>query len=85
MTIAVIADIFHSLGETALMKAARSAHKDIVELLLHEGAQTDIFNYEQMTAREATLDIEVDEMLAGTAKLDSKEATFNAHDPSVKK
>jgi len=67
------------------MKAARSAHKEVVELLLREGAQTDIFNYEQMTAREATLDVEVDEMLAGTAKLDSTEANFNAHDPSVKK
>eukprot|EP01032_Pedospumella_encystans_P030510 gene30510-34440_t len=65
------------LGETALMKAARSAHKEVVELLLREGAQTDIFNYEQMTAREATLDVEVDEMLAGTAKLDSTEANFN--------
>ena len=47
------------------MKASRESHKDIVEELIKHGAQKDILNYEQMTAREATLDIRVDAILAG--------------------
>ena len=66
------------------MKASRSAHKEVVELLLKKGAQTDILNYEQMTAREATLDVEVDEMLSGDHRIDV-EANFNANDPSATK
>lgn len=74
------------LGETALMKAARTSHKDMVDLLLRKGALADILNYEQMTAREATLDVEVDELLAASAaKKDSSEALFNSHNPSKKK
>jgi len=60
------------------MKASRSAHKEVVDTLLKHGAQTDILNYEHMTAREATLDVEVDKMLSGNPK-DGLEAEFNSH------
>lgn len=66
------------------MKASRSAHKEVVNILLKNGAQTDILNYENMTAREATLDVEVDQMLSGEPK-ESLEADFNAHDSHHKK
>jgi hypothetical protein len=66
------------------MKASRSAHKEVVDLLLKKGAQTDILNYEHMTAREATLDVEVDEMLSGDHRI-GVEAKFNANDPSATK
>ena len=48
------------------MKASRDSHKDVVHILVQHGAQADILNYENMTAREATLDVEVDEMLSKT-------------------
>ena len=50
-------------GNTALIIAARENHKDAVKLLTQSGAQVDIFNYEQMTAADVTMDNEVDAML----------------------
>ena len=52
------------LGETALMKAARECHKDVTGVLLKYGAQADILNYENMTARDVTLDEDIDKLLA---------------------
>lgn len=46
------------------MKAARECHKDIVQKLLRSGAQMDVLNYEQMNARDVTLNAEIDKILA---------------------
>ncbi len=53
---------FHS-GETALMHAARLNCRDAVTWLVLAGAQTDITNYDDMRARDMTLDAEIDEVL----------------------
>ncbi len=52
------------------MKAARESYKDGVEFLLHNGAQVDILNYENMTALDVSRDSEIDEILCD-AKGDS--------------
>ena len=69
---------FVRTGETALMKASRESHKEIVEELIKHGAQKDILNYEHMTAREATLDTRVDAILAGAPQEEIVEGTFAA-------
>jgi hypothetical protein len=66
------------------MKASRESHKEVVKILLDNGAQADLLNYEQMTAREATLDVEVDEILSGVNGEGSEvsveeHATVNMH------
>lgn len=65
-------------GETALMKASRGSYKQIVDELLRHGAQRDVLNYEHMTARQTTLDIRVDAVLAGATPEESNEAIFAA-------
>jgi hypothetical protein len=45
------------------LKAAREGHPEAVEKLLKKGAQTDIPNYDHLTARNTTLDGRVDELL----------------------
>ena len=50
-------------GETALFKASQNDHKDAVRILLEANAQKDVLNYEQMAARDVTLDNELDDML----------------------
>ncbi len=63
------------------MKASRNNHKEVVETLLENGALTDVLNYEQMKARDTTLNVEVDEMLAATEDtVKGKEERFNSHD-----
>ena len=63
------------------MKASRNNHKEVVETLLENGALTDVLNYEQMKARDTTLNVEVDEMLAATEETSKgKEERFNSHD-----
>ena len=47
------------------MKAARESYKNVVEFLLHNGAQVDIRNYENMTALDVSRDTEIDEILCG--------------------
>jgi hypothetical protein len=66
------------------MKASRESHKEVVKILLDNGAQADVLNYEHMTAREATLDVEVDEILssvkgAGGEVSVEEHATVNMH------
>jgi ankyrin repeat protein len=50
-------------GDTALMIAAREKNKEASDLLVEAGAQVDILNYENMTAADATLDVEIDEKI----------------------
>jgi len=50
-------------GETALFKASQNDHKEAVRILLEANAQKDVLNYEQMAARDVTLDNELDDML----------------------
>lgn len=57
------------------MKASRESHKDIVLELVKHGAQKDILNYENMTARDETRDVRVDAVLAGEP---STEGTIKA-------
>lgn len=61
------------------MKAAREAHKDVVKFLLDNGAQVDVLNYENMTARDAALDVDIDEILCGANGDDMKEASLGEH------
>jgi ankyrin repeat protein len=70
MTLQLICCNDYPTGETALMKASRESHKDMVKMLLDNGAQADILNYENMTARESTLDVEVDDILSSTKGTD---------------
>lgn len=71
-------------GETALMKASRNNHVQAVSLLLDQGAQADILNYENMKARDTTLNVEVDKLLAAEEHVpDHMEKEFNAHDPAA--
>jgi len=61
-----------SLGDTALMLAAREKCKDAVKLLLNVGAQPDIMNYEKMTAADVTLDDDIDTNIRKTQEPDSE-------------
>ena len=67
---------WHCVGETALLKASRESHKKIVDELVKRGAQKDILNYEQMIARQATLDVRIDAVLAGVPLEESTEPLF---------
>jgi hypothetical protein len=60
------------------MKASRESHKEVVKILLENGAQADVLNYEHMTAREATLDVEVDEILS-SVKGEGGEVSMEEH------
>lgn len=51
------------LGQTALFKASQNDHKDAVRILLEANAQKDVMNYEQMKARDVTLNNDIDDML----------------------
>ena len=50
----------------------------IVDELVKYGAQKDILNYEQMVARQATLDVRIDAVLAGVPPEESTEPVFMA-------
>ena len=66
------------------MKASRNNHVQAVSLLLDQGAQADILNYENMKARDTTLNIDVDKLLAAEEQVpDHMEKIFNAHDPAA--
>ena len=52
-----------TVGQTALFKASQNDHKDAVRILLEANAQKDVMNYEQMKARDVTLNNDIDDML----------------------
>lgn len=77
-------NVLFTTGETALMKASRNNHVQVVSLLLDQGAQADILNYENMKARDTTLNVEVDKLLAAEEHVpDHVEKEFNTHDPAA--
>ncbi len=46
-----------------MIAASRENCKNAVKVLVEAGAQADVINYEQMTAADTTLDVEIDETL----------------------
>jgi ABC-type Zn2+ transport system substrate-binding protein/surface adhesin len=45
------------------MKACREGRKEAVKMLIEHGAQVDIINYEQMTARETAREVDIDDII----------------------